>query len=357
VNDTERNFLEKNLALFCCPRCSADLELGQGQLHCAQCQNDYPCNTDIPSLYWQNEWGNAKVDVTDRMKSFYEANPFPNYDEFDDAGSLMDKARKGLFAKSLDDQIPFGTRVLECGCGTGQLTNFLAIANRTVIGADICLNSLKMAHGFKEKNKLDRAHFYQMNLFRPCFKPQTFDFVISNGVLHHTSDPRLAFASIAKLVKPNGYLIVGLYHKYGRLFTDFRRVVFNLTRDRMKFLDSRLLNASISSAKKKSWFMDQYKNPHESKHTVGEVLEWLAPNDLTFVNSLPKTVPFKPFNESEDLFTPDRLGNKFERFCVDLGMISSGHREGGFFIVIARKQARQPSDQPQPSVSTARPTN
>ena len=66
----------------------------------------------------------------------------------------INKARKGLFAKLLDDQIPFGARILECGCGTGQLTNFLSIANRTVIGTDICMNSLKMANEFRGNNDL-----------------------------------------------------------------------------------------------------------------------------------------------------------------------------------------------------------
>ena len=64
------------------------------------------------------------------MKSFYEETPFPNYDDFDSVGSLIEKARQGRFAKLLDDQVPPGTRILECGCGTGQLTNFLSIANR-----------------------------------------------------------------------------------------------------------------------------------------------------------------------------------------------------------------------------------
>ena len=133
--------------------------------------------------------GDVSRDVTDEIKAFYEANPFPNYDDFDDTASLVDKSRTSLFAKLLDEQIPHGARVIECGCGTGQLTNFLSVATRTVVGTDFCLNSLKMATAFKAQNALDRAHFLQMNLFRPCFRPRTFDLVISNGVLHHTSDP------------------------------------------------------------------------------------------------------------------------------------------------------------------------
>ncbi len=176
-----------------------------------------------------------------------------------------------------------------------------------------------------------------MNLFRPCFKPQSFDLVISTGVLHHTSDPFLAFKSIAALVKPTGYILVGLYHKYGRLTTDLRRLIFRMTKDRFKFLDPRTITKDISQAKRNSWFMDQYKNPHESKHTVVEVLDWLEETRFTFIHSIPKTVPFVGFDESERLFKPDKLGNWFERFIVNIGMVFTGPREGGFFMVIAKK--------------------
>jgi hypothetical protein len=96
----------------------------------------------------------------------------------------------------------------------------------------------------------------------------------------------------------------------------------------------------VSRDKRRAWFMDQYKNPHESKHTVGEVIEWLARTRFTFVNSVPKTRPFAPLTESEKLFKPDRLGSAAERLLINLGMIVTGHREGGFFVVIARKPQR-----------------
>ena len=72
------------------------------------------------------------------MREFYEETPFPDYEDFDSASTLVRKARQGRFAKLLDDQLPPGARVLEAGCGTGQLTNFLSVANRSVFGADLC---------------------------------------------------------------------------------------------------------------------------------------------------------------------------------------------------------------------------
>lgn len=342
MTEKEIDFIRHNIDVFCCPKCGGDLTLvDEHDLKCLGCGQSYRSDGDIPVLFRPNEWDASKDDVTEPIQAFYEKTPFPNYDDFDDVGSLIQKARRGLFAKLLDEQIPFGTRILECGCGTGQLTNFLSIANRTVIGTDICLNSLEMAHDFKVKNDLDRAHFYQMNLFRPCFKPNTFDLVISTGVLHHTSDPFLGFQTIASLVRPKGYVLIGLYHKYGRLATDIRRLIFKLTRDRFKFLDRYAVSKETSAAKKQAWFMDQYKNPHESKHTFGEVAWWLEETGLTFVHSVPKTVPFVAISESEQLFQPERLGNRFERFLVSIGMVFRGHREGGFFIVIAQRSGNE----------------
>jgi len=43
--------------------------------------------------------------------------------------------------------------------------------------------------------------------------------------------------------------------------------------------------------------MDQYKHPHESTHTIREVIGWLDKAGLRFVKSIPKTNwrSFSPF--------------------------------------------------------------
>jgi len=330
--------LSAYLPLLCCPGCGADLAYSGTVLSCTGCGHGFEITDGIPMLFWPNEWDAPGGDVTDVVKQFYEETPFPNYDDFDSVGSLIQKARQGLFAKRLDDQVPPGTRILECGCGTGQLTNFLSIANRTVFGTDICLNSLRLGRAFKLGNHLAGAHFLQMNLFRSVFKPESFDLVVSNGVLHHTSDPFRGFQSIARLVKPNGYLLVGLYHRYGRLITDFRRQVFRYTRDRFTFLDPNLREGGFAAAKRRAWFMDQYKHPHESKHTIGEVLGWLPRTGFRFVTSVPRSKPFQPFGDQDSLFRPEAPGSRLERWMVELGMALRGSREGGFFVVTARRE-------------------
>jgi Methyltransferase domain len=155
----------------------------------------YRIERGIPCLFVPNDWDAARSDVTDTVKAFYEKTPFPNYDGLDTRDSLRAKARDSVFARLLDEQLPRGATILEVGCGTGQMSNFLGMGwGRTVIGADICMNSLGLANGFRNRFSINNAHFVQMNLFRPAFREGTFDVVWSNGVLHHTSDCAGAFA-------------------------------------------------------------------------------------------------------------------------------------------------------------------
>ncbi len=224
----------EHLGLFRCPACAGELSV-QGKVLCPSCGRQFPAQDGIPLLFVPNEW-DGKTDVTDEMKAFYEETPFPNYENVDDTGNLIDKAERGLFARMLDRQTPLGTKVLEVGCGTGQLSNYLGIARRTVFGADLCLNSLRLANGFRARNSLERVGFYQMNLFRPIFKEESFDLVICNGVLHHTSDPYGGFRSIARLVKKSGYILIGLYMHGAVLVTDARRLLFSLFGNRLMFL-------------------------------------------------------------------------------------------------------------------------
>src|SRR5207249_9937096 len=180
----------------------------------------------------------------------------------DNVRALLEKGRAGTFARLLNDQIPFGASVLEVGCGTGQLTSFLAIANRAVLGTDICWNSLNLAEQFKREQGITRATFAQMNLFRPALRDGFFDVVISNGVLHHTSDCRAAFRRISRLAKPGGLVVVGLYSAFSRKLHYARRALFRWTGLTPRWLDPHFGRVK-AAGKTEAWFQDQYCHPHE----------------------------------------------------------------------------------------------
>ena len=94
---------------------------------------------------------NDESTLTTIQSDFYNEVKFPNYDDVDDFGSLIDKASKSIFAKKLDEEIPIGARVLEAGCGTGQLSIFLSRFNREIFSIDISRGSLIEAKRFIDK--------------------------------------------------------------------------------------------------------------------------------------------------------------------------------------------------------------
>ena len=299
----------------------------------------YPVVEDIPRLFVTSERDNVAgpADVTELVKSFYEKTPFPNYDDLDSPRALLEKAREGMFARLLNDQIPYDARVVEIGCGTGQLTNFLAIAHRTVLGVDVCLNSLRLGETFRAAHGLERATFAQMNLFEPALKDGFFDYVISNGVLHHTSDCRGAFARISRLAKPGGYVIVGLYNAFSRQLHYARVGLYRLTGLTGRMLDPHFGKVT-AQGKRDAWFQDQYCHPHESCHTLGEVMRWMKEDGLEFVNSIPKPEVGPELTVDEQMFVPKGPGNAVGRVLSQVASMGSGYREGGFFIVIGRRK-------------------
>lgn len=309
-----------------------------GTLRSADGERDYRVTDGIPLLFAPNVWPAGKRDVTDIVKSFYEETPFPNYDDLDSRESLRLKARRGVFAQLLDEQLPAGSVVLEAGCGTGQLSNFLGMGwNRTVVGADLCANSLRLAKAFRDKFAITNVNFVQMNLFRPPFENRGFDVVICNGVLHHTADPAAGFSALAAKLKPGGYIIVGLYNRLGRLPTLWRRRAMELFGKRPMLLDARLRGGDLNRGRWAAWFRDQYQHPHESRHSITEVLRWFEAADVEFRSSAPSVGDTK-FTADFRLFDRHSAGTRIERVATEMEMLLSGGTDGGLFIMIGRKR-------------------
>jgi SAM-dependent methyltransferase len=276
-------------------------------------------------------------DVGRKVRAFYESWSFPGYEEYETPFDFVEKAQSGIYARLLDEQLPLGVRILDAGCGTGQLTIFLSMVHREIVGIDFSYHSLCTGNNFKGRFGLCDASFVQMDLFHLGFKEESFDYVFCNGVLHHTANAYGAFQNLCRLVKPGGYITIGLYNTYGRLLLDLRRLVFRLTKDRLQWLDFFMRRRSLGEEKKHIWFMDQYKNPHEEKFTVGCVLRWFEQNNIEYVNSIPKIKLGDQFTLSDRLFEPRDPGPPLDHLLCQLGWIFTQGREGGFFITIGKK--------------------
>jgi len=234
----------------------------------------------------------------------------------------------------LDSDIGIGKNILEAGCGTGQLSISLSRFNRNIFSIDLSKGSLKEAKKFTEKNNINNINFFRMNIFNLLFEKDSFDCVISNGVLHHTHNAKLAFKNIAGVLKPGGTIVIGLYHKYGRFIQKIRQFLFPILGEKLKYLDKRF-KENISDKKKYAWFLDQYNNPHETTHTYSEVLKWFEDENIEFLSSLPFD-----YDQDKNLFEKREKKIGLGMFFKELSLMLDSNQiyEGGFFIMVGRKK-------------------
>ena len=266
------------------------------------------------------------------MSEFYNDVQFPNYDDFESYSSLYDKGINNLFTKRLDEELGYGTNILELGCGTGQLSLFLSRCNRKIFGVDISNASLKLGEDFRAKNNIKNTYFMKMDVFDLKFKPNTFDCVISNGVLHHTKNAEEAFRCLVKVTKPGGILVIGLYHKYGRIITILKQNLAKILGSKIGYLDKTSRKIK-SKDKRNAWVKDQFMNPHETLHIPNETLHWFDKNNIEFLNLIPqysieKDRIFKKNQKPKISFLDDLL----------MSLNSSQIQEGGFFVIVGRKR-------------------
>jgi ubiquinone/menaquinone biosynthesis C-methylase UbiE len=160
---------------------------------------------------------------------------------------------------------------LEVGAGTCQMSMYFAIGtNNQIVALDPALESLKLGKKFMELNNIKNVNLINADIFDDVLEENVFDFVWCSGVLHHTKDPYEAFKIIIKTVKKNGYIVITLYNKFGRIRTKIRKFFYKIFGKKLLMLfDPMIRNVKKNSKEQMEvWIRDQYKHPVESLHTL-----------------------------------------------------------------------------------------
>src|SRR5438067_11221704 len=101
--------------LLACPICGRALAISW---QCEGCGVRYTAPDGIPKLRLGGD------ERTDAVRRFYERAPFPGYGPRDSLPSLCARAERSMFAPLLNEASPGDRRMLEIGCGTGQMSRY-----------------------------------------------------------------------------------------------------------------------------------------------------------------------------------------------------------------------------------------
>lgn len=279
------------------------------------------------------------------VQSFYNKTPFPDYEleKFNDPEDIVLTAYP--FAKILDRSIPEDATIIDVGTGTGQLSALLSLRRKEVYGIDFSDSSLNKAKKLKEKLNLKSWHLKKVDILdqKQIVELGTFDYVLCLGVLHHTGNAYQGFQNIIKLVKPGGHIAVGLYNTLGRIPLKARvlstKTIFK-NNQRIKDYFIKLQIGEIEDKERaRGWWNDQYMHPHETTHTVGEVLKWFKKNNIQYYNSVPSLIPFDDI-ELEIAGVWNDVGRIYPYFPIrwykQLLWTWKTHKEGGYWITFGR---------------------
>lgn len=312
--------------LLACPACRGALS---SEWTCAGCGARFPAPDGIPNLRLKS---NPRTEV---VRHFYDRTPFPGYPPNDNLSAFRARGDCSQFAQLLDRAIPADARVAEIGCGTGQMSLYLARADRTIVAADLSRAALALGAAAARRYQVDHVLFVETDLHRSGLKAAAFDVVYASGVLHHTPNPRVAFAALAQLARPDGIVIVGLYNAVARVPLRLRRAVARFTGFRIVPFDPVLRDRRHESARRDAWLRDQYQHPEEHRHTVLEIKRWFSETNVEYLRTFPSTLLE---DESGDLFAHDTDDWIIERWIAQLGWMWTLGGEGGLFFTIGRRR-------------------
>ena len=125
-----------------------------------------------------------------------------------------------------------GKVILDAGCGMGRYTRIAGQMGGEVIGIDLSWSILK---AYQKTCYEPCVHIIQGDLLNLPFRKKQFDIIYSLGVLHHTPDPRKAFANLSACLKEKGIMSIWVYGTAGK----FRNFKTNpLSKERRKYVNN-----------------------------------------------------------------------------------------------------------------------
>jgi SAM-dependent methyltransferase len=190
--------------------------------------------------------------------------------------------------------------ILVAGCGTGQ--NLVETARdfkgALVLAVDLSLASLCYAKRQALALGLTNIAFGEADILKLGGIGRTFDIVDASGVLHHMADPWAGWRVLLSLLRPGGFMRVGLYSRLGRRDVDAARALIaergyaptaqDIRRSRQDILQLPAGELARGVAQHLDFFTvsecrDMLFHVQEHQMILSEVADFIGENDMAFL--------------------------------------------------------------------------
>ena len=198
--------------LIVCPACSQPMEVqptqqdngivAEGRLGCA-CGRTYSIRGGIPRLLPEY----APQNKEDHLKLWTQKQFGFQWTAFHEISCDF---RDNFFISlgPISPEFFQGKIGLDAGCGFGRHLIQAARCGARMVGLDY---SRAIESSSKNTKEYPNIALVQGDLEKTPFRPGSFDFAYSIGVLHHLPDPFVGFASVVRQVRPGGSVFAWCY--------------------------------------------------------------------------------------------------------------------------------------------------
>lgn len=118
------------------------------------------------------------------------------------------KVYRGV-GKRVAEEIGKGDIVLECACGTGAISRYIAPVCRQLIATDLSRGMLRETA--KKCRKYDNVKVRYADMTRLKCRGEKFDKVVAGNVIHLLEDPYAALKELERVCKTGGRIIIPTY--------------------------------------------------------------------------------------------------------------------------------------------------
>ena len=257
-----------------CPRCRNGLEIqAPATLSCAGCGAGFEVSHGVVRLLPDGVRPAPEKRTLAAFERQWRAyGALPRLFGKDDAGMERNLVGDRL-SRRVDRAWYAGKRVLDAGCGHGRYVRAFRRLGAEVVGIDAGRGPEMAGAPIDEEG----VAIVQGSVLALPFRDASFDLAFSDGVIHHTPDPALAYRELARVVKPGGAVYVWVYPVEGRT----REALFGAARAITTRLPGPLIRTLCFALAPLTLGVRSYSGTRLGRATWAEcaqvIHDWLAP--------------------------------------------------------------------------------